>query len=90
MCRGEGRREGRRIARISLRRADRGEVKTKRADWQDLLSAGQPTTSEWSASCKLGIAGQYFVFRGHQLDSLTRIRSTRNGAGVASVMDWMS
>lgn len=48
MCRGEGRREGRRIARISLRRADRGEVKTKRADWQDLLSAGQPTTSEWS------------------------------------------
>lgn len=72
------------MARISLRRANRSEVKTKRADWQDLLSAGQPMTSASGASCKLGIAGQFFVLRGHQLESPTR---TRNGAGVASVVD---
>lgn len=40
----------------SLRRADRGEVKTKRADWQNLLSAGQPATSE-SSVLQVGYCG---------------------------------
>jgi hypothetical protein len=42
MCRGEGRRVGEKEGGSlgSLRRADGSEVKTKRADWQDLLSDG--------------------------------------------------
>lgn len=41
-----------------LRRADRGEVKTKHADWQDLLSAGQPTASEQSG-LQVGYCGPF-------------------------------
>ena len=42
MCRGERRRDGEKEGGSlgSLRRADRREVKTKHADWQDLLSDG--------------------------------------------------
>ena len=81
MCRGQGLREGRRIARILLRRAHRSEVKTKRADWQDLLSAGQPTTSEWSV-----LQAEYCgPFRRAPRAATWELDRTRNGVGVASV-----
>jgi hypothetical protein len=52
-------------------RADRREVKTKHADWQDLLSDGADIQASalYFGRPSLGIAGQFFVFRGRQIEA---------------------
>jgi hypothetical protein len=52
-------------------RADRREVKTKHADWQDLLSDGADIQASalYFGRPSLGIAGQFFVFCGRQIEA---------------------